>query len=130
MCVLNFASAKQPGGGWSNGAMAQEESLCYASNLFASLETQFWMYKCQTENLRLGLYSNNIICSKGVTIFKDDENYEELERPKKVDILTCATVNLLSTRRRSAIGERVERAIMSGRVKRIISVAKLKELIL
>jgi hypothetical protein len=40
--VLNLANPAEPGGGWMQGHMAQEESLFYRSSLFRALETNFY----------------------------------------------------------------------------------------
>ena len=50
--ALNFASAKNPGGGFLSGAQAQEESLARASGLYLTLLQQPHYYEanrvCQT----------------------------------------------------------------------------------
>ena len=40
--VVNFANRHSPGGGWLNGAMAQEEALCYRSSLAMSLNKNLY----------------------------------------------------------------------------------------
>lgn len=89
--VLNFASARHVGGGWLSGANAQEESLCRASALSASLESQPDYYKvnraCPT-----ALYTDHIIFSGRVPFFRDDEG-EFLAEPFHVSVITCPAPN-------------------------------------
>lgn len=42
VCILNMANANHAGGGWTRGALAQEESLCYRSSLSFSLKKRFY----------------------------------------------------------------------------------------
>lgn len=92
--VLNFASAKNPGGGFLNGANAQEESLCRQSTLFASIgdPCRFEMYQYNRNHSSL-LYSDYMIFSPDVIIFRDDQEHY-LENPVKTSVITCPAANL------------------------------------
>ncbi|KAF8162130.1 hypothetical protein BJ912DRAFT_864934, partial [Pholiota molesta] len=93
--VLNFASATQPGGGFRNGAEAQEESIARSSTLFPVLADTH--EAAQFYNLHLKMkatqayYSHAIIYSPKIYVFRDDDGVWTYPFP--VDVLSCAAVN-------------------------------------
>ncbi|MBC6456157.1 MAG: TIGR02452 family protein [Hormoscilla sp. SP5CHS1] len=70
--VLNFASAKNPGGGFLKGAKAQEESLARSSALYKSLVKCPQYYDFHRSHKSL-LYSNRMIYSPNCPIFHKDD---------------------------------------------------------
>lgn len=71
MC-LNFASAKNPGGGFINGAEAQEESLARTSGLYESL-LQGWDYYKIHREMESCFYTDTMIYSPKVPVFRKDK---------------------------------------------------------
>ena len=70
--VLNFASAKNPGGGFLNGAMAQEESLAASGGLYRTLTPHEGYYR---RNRACGtmMYTGCAIYSPDVMFFRDEK---------------------------------------------------------
>lgn len=71
LCALNFASARNPGGGFLGGAQAQEEALARSSALYPCLLTQPSYYERNRAERSL-LYLDLAIFSPGVPFFRDD----------------------------------------------------------
>ena len=69
VALLNFASARNIGGGFLGGAKAQEEDLCRCSALFRCLETQPDYYRANREH-RSTLYTDHLIWSPAVPFFR------------------------------------------------------------
>ena len=135
IAVLNFANPEIPGGGVKNGAKAQEESLCRCSNLYpciASPRVQEEFYKYHYLKKRF-FYSDRVIYTKDVTVFKDDE-LDMLDKEKwfHVDVLTCAAPftakigyvkEAFSGSEKFKLSRTALMRIFESRIKNIISVA-------
>lgn len=104
VCVLNFASATNPGGGVVKGANAQEESICRCSTLYACISDKGIsdsFYDSHRQKLKDGqlssLYNDECIYTPDVTVFKTDNERPELLPETswyEVDVITCAAPNL------------------------------------
>ena len=94
VAILNFADALVPGGLVEVGAHTQEENICRCSNLYPTLANEKSAEEYYIPNMRFGnhIYTDRIIYSRDITVFKDDETYENIE-PRKMDVITCPAPN-------------------------------------
>ena len=126
VCVLNFASATNPGGGVVNGSNAQEECLCRCSTLYHALKKEDIYnkyYKYNKDNFNY-YYNNNIIYSKNISVFKEDTVLPTFIEDKKnwflSDVITCAAPNLRNVEK---VNQNELRKILEDRIRYIIKVA-------
>jgi uncharacterized protein (TIGR02452 family) len=91
LAALNFASAKNPGGGFLGGAQAQEEALARSSALYPCLLTQPSYYERNRGN-RSALYLDLAIFSSQVPFFKNDAG-ALLDQPSCCSIITAPAPN-------------------------------------
>lgn len=96
--VLNFASAKSPGGGFLLGARAQEEYLARSSGLHACLvgNDMYDYHAARSDDM----YSDWVIYSPDVPVFRDDSG-DLLESPYTVSIITSPAPYAVALRRDS-----------------------------
>ncbi len=90
--VLNFASAKNPGGGFINGAMAQEESLATSSTLYRTLTAHEEYYRENRARSSM-MYTDYGIYSPDVAFFRDGK-FKLVEKPVYASVLTLPAVNM------------------------------------
>lgn len=118
---LNFASAKNPGGGFLGGSQAQEESLARSSALYASLTTQNEYYDTNRA-CRTALYTDYMILSPNVPVFRDDEG-NLLADPYCVSMLTSPAVNAGAIKKNEPDKEELIRPTMAKRIAKVLAVA-------
>lgn len=128
--VLNFASAKNPGGGFLNGAKAQEESLAVSSTLYPTLIAHEEYYR-ENRAHRSMMYLDYGIYSPEVVFFRD-ETFRLTDTPVAASVLTLPAVNMGQVIQK---GESVEEAkqVMRRRMKLALAIfaeQKAKHLVL
>ncbi len=69
LVLLNFASARNAGGGFINGAKAQEEDLCRCSGLYPCLVSQ-QEYYAANRKMESTIYTDHLIYSPNVPWFR------------------------------------------------------------
>lgn len=122
IAILNFASAKNPGGGFLGGASPQEESLARSSSLYASLTKDWTMYEYNRSQTSF-LYSDYMIYSPNTVFWFDDEG-ATLAQPILADVITSPAPNkgaMLHRERPNEIQEIEE--VFSKRIKKVLHIA-------
>lgn len=89
--LLNFANAMYPGGAYTAGGNAQEESLCRASMLYYSLKNTHGFYSYHRTH-PTPLYSDRMIISRNVPVIRDDDG-KLCDNYSLCSFITCAAVN-------------------------------------
>lgn len=112
--ALNFANGVEPGGGFLNGARAQEESLCRSSALYLTLEGDP-MYAAHFRR-PIPDSSDWAIYSPDVPVFRADRG-EECPSPWLLSFITCAAP--VATR----VGQPLSAELLQKRIHRILIIA-------
>jgi uncharacterized protein (TIGR02452 family) len=118
---LNFASAKNPGGGFLGGAQAQEESIARASALYPCLLEQPEHY-ARNRAFESPLYLDLAIFSPHVPVFRDDDG-GWLERPVLVSMITCPAPNASALRQQQRLDPVALEATLRRRAAWVLAIA-------
>ena len=126
VAILNFASARNPGGGFLNGAEAQEENLARNSTLYAAQigpQGRAFYDLVASGALSDGLYTHALLYSPRVPVFRDDRpDGETLDEPWLSAFITAAAPNAGVARTRGVADSVIEQTFME-RAARVLAVA-------
>lgn len=119
LIALNFASARNQGGGFLGGALAQEEDLCRASGLYPCLKSKPIFYN---ENILCddAFYTHNMIYSPKVPFFRNEHNLF-IEKPFTLSIVSAPAPNLNGLRQEGI--ESLLKGLLRERSIRLLEIA-------
>ena len=120
---LNFASARNPGGGFLGGSQAQEESIARSTGLYNCQLTASEYYEINRAT-KSCIYTDYMIYSPFVPIIKNEEGIN-LETKIYCGIITAPAVNTgIVKRKEPELVKNIE-AIMKRRIRKVLSIAIL-----
>lgn len=120
VAVLNFASARNPGGGYLRGARAQEEDLCRSALLYRCLLEAPDYYEAHRASTDLR-YSHRVVWSPHVPVIRGEGGL--LAEPYPLSFLTSPAPNAGQLALRAA-GRPVDVAdVLTERAGRVLAVA-------
>jgi len=119
---LNFASAKNPGGGFLGGSQAQAERLARSSALYDSLLTQQEYYDIHRQ-CGTCFYTDYMIYSPDVPVFREDDG-TLLTEPYSLSILTSPAVNAGAARKNEPTKAGQILPAMVTRINKVLALAQ------
>lgn len=117
--ALNFASARNPGGGFLSGARAQEESLCRGSGLYHCLQGRAY-YEIH-RSLRTTMYTSYALYSPAVPVIRDEAG-DLLEQPWPLAFITAAAPNAGALRQHGQFDEAAVVAAFEARIRKVLTI--------
>ncbi|MCE9578776.1 MAG: TIGR02452 family protein [Deltaproteobacteria bacterium] len=119
--ALDFASAKNPGGGFLGGARAQEEDLARCSALYTCQLTARAYYDANRACDSM-LYTDHVIYSPAVPFFRDDR-LDLLEHPYLCAVITAPAPNAGEALRRDPRAHAAIAETLARRAAMVLAVA-------
>ena len=123
--ALNFASARNPGGGFQTGAEAQEENLARNSCLYACLTSPAAAPYYELHNAqRDPLYTHNCIYSPQVPVIRDEMSGRLLDEPWPLSFVTAAAPNAGAARKKKGASDALIMRVLAERAEVVLRMAR------
>lgn len=118
--LLNFASYKNPGGGFIKGAAAQEEDLCHESFLYNVLVANANYYEYNNEHKNRALYTDR-------ALYTPDIVFERKNQSVACDVISCSSPNKAASEKYSNVSPEENYEALKNRITLIKDVAEYKK---
>lgn len=118
---LNFASAKNAGGGFLTGSQAQEESIARSTSLYNCL-LKAPDYYATNRKIKSGMYTDYMIYSPNVPMIKSERGHN-LETLQLASVITAPAVNFGVVKQREPHRISEVEVIMKRRIEKVLMIA-------